>query len=261
MPLFGKNRAAKNERPTISVATSDSVQHAASTLLANIRFSSIESPIQTIAFGSSVPNEGKTTVAFATAVAVGKSGQKCLLVEGDMRRRSLRALLNVKPQHGIHALITGQCTYQEAICSTGMQGVFFLDAEVGIPNPDNILASRQYRELLGVLKKHFHYIVIDTPPITAFPDAALTSAAVDGMILVVREDHTDKRDITYSLDQLRNAGANVLGTVLNCQDVSTSGYGYYGPYYNYYSNYTTDDGSTPAGASVRRGSHGSRRSG
>lgn len=257
MALFKKSKNVKNERPTITTATSEAVQHAASTLLANIRFSSIESPIQTLAFTSSVPNEGKTTIAFATAVAVGKSGQKCLIIEGDMRRRSLRALLNVKPQHGIHALITGQCTYQEAICTTGLQGVYFLDAEMGIPNPDNILASKQYRELLSVLKKHFHYIIIDTPPITAFPDAALTAAAVDGTILVVREDHTDKRDIAYSLEQLRNSNAKVLGTVLNCQNVSSGSYGSYG-YYNYYSNYTTDDGSTPVS---KRGSHGSRHKG
>ncbi len=168
MALFRKEKNTQNQRPTIAIATSDAVQHAASTLLANIRFSSIDSPVQTIAFTSSVPNEGKTTIAFATAVAVGKSGQKCLVVEGDMRRRSLRALFNVKTRYGIHALITGRCSFQEAICSTGLPGVYFLDAEMGIPNPDNILASRQYRDLLGVLKKHFHYILIDTPPITAF---------------------------------------------------------------------------------------------
>lgn len=253
MAVFRRDKTIKNERPTIAVATSDTVQHSASTLLANIRFSSIDSPVQTISFTSSVPNEGKTTIAFATAVAVGKSGQKCLVVEGDMRRRSLRALFNVKPRYGIHALITGQCSYQDAICATSFPGVYFLDAEMGIPNPDNILASRQYRDLLGVLKKHFHYIIIDTPPITAFPDAALTAAVTDGAILVVRENHTDKRDIGYSLEQLRNGNANVLGTVLNCQDVSTGGYGYSGHYYNYYSNYTTDDGSTPV---ARHGNHG-----
>lgn len=245
MSLFKRDKNIKNERPSIATATSEAVQHAASTLLANIRFSSIDSPVQTIVFASSVPNEGKTTIAFAAAVAVGNSGQKCLVVEGDMRRRSLRALFNVKPRYGIHALLTGHCTYQEAICSTSFPGVYFLDAEMGIPNPDNILASKQYRELLNVLKKHFHYIIIDTPPITAFPDAALTSAVSDGVILVVRENHTDKRDILYSLEQLRNGNANILGTVLNCQDVSAGGYGYSGHYYNYYSNYTTDDGSTP----------------
>lgn len=72
------------------------VQNAAKTLLANIRFASVDDPIRTITVTSSIPNEGKSTVSINLAQAIATSGKSVLLVEADMRRRSLADMLGVR---------------------------------------------------------------------------------------------------------------------------------------------------------------------
>ena len=238
---FGRKARVKNQRPTNEVCLKDGVQNAAQTLLANIRFSSVDTPMRVISVTSSIPNEGKTTVALALAIAIGRSGATCLIVEGDMRRRSMKSLLGARPTYGIHRLLTGKCTFQEAIVPTDFENVHFLDSEQGIPNPDGILSSRHFTKMLDTLRRHYHYIIVDTPPVSAFADAAIISNKADGTVLVAREGYTSKREISYAAEQLSNAGANVLGIVMNGrQGGSGSGYGG-GYYYDYYYNYYSDD--------------------
>ena len=76
------------------------VQNAAKTLFANIRFMSPDNPIRSIVMTSSVPNEGKSTCSVELARAIATSGKTVLLVEADMRRRTLASLLNVRPAAG-----------------------------------------------------------------------------------------------------------------------------------------------------------------
>ena len=223
----------KNQRPTIEVCQAEGVQNAASTLRANIRFSAVDAPLKVVALTSSVPNEGKTTVALSLAIAAGRSGDNVLIMEGDMRRRSLRAIIGARPHHGVHAVLSGKCSLEEAVVATEFEGVSFLDSEAGIPNPDGILSSRTFSNFLDDLRYEYDFVVIDTPPITAFPDASIVSCRADATILVARENYTDKREISYALQQLRAADANVLGVALNCQDASAGG-AYYGYYYGYY---------------------------
>ena len=246
-----RKKKLKNERPTNEVCVSDSVQNAASTLLANIRFSAVDEPLKSVVITSSVPNEGKTTVALSLAIAAGRSGSSVLLLEGDMRRRSLKAVIGAKPRFGVHALLTHRCRLEDALTPTVYQGVSFLDAEAGIPNPDGLLNSRLFGDLLDHLRNMFDFVIIDTPPITAFPDASIVASEADATILVAREDYTDKREISYALQQLRAADANVLGVSLNCQTRGASGsYGYYYGYY--YDEKTVSADSPEAKAALRR---------
>lgn len=258
--MFGKkDKRQANLKPTDDICLNDGIQNAAEALLANVRFSSVDNPIKTVAVTSSVPNEGKTTVAVALAIAIGRRGLRCLILECDMRRRSVRGVLGVHTKRGIHAVLTGECSYQEAITYTKFQNVSFLDAEYGIPNPDGILSSHRFDDLLDDLAGYYDYVIIDTPPVEAFADASIVASKVDGTIVVAREDYTDKREIVHGLNQLDAAGANVLGVSLNGVKTSAGGYGYY------YSYYYDEDGnkkkseSSSAAGNGRRGKK-SRRS-
>lgn len=222
----------KSQRPSLEVATSSSVRNAANTLLTNIRFSSVDDPVKTILIASSVPNEGKTTTAIALACAISESGKSCLLVEGDMRRRSLRSALDAKPRYGLYAVLSEECTARDAVIETSFKNVFFLDAEPGIPNPEEVLISNRYAALLEELRDAFDYVIVDAPPIGAYADASVIASKVDGTVLVVREGYTDKREALYAVESLKAAGAHILGIAFNCQSaVSGSGSGYYYGYY------------------------------
>lgn len=218
------------------------LQNAVKTLAANIRFSSVDSPIRSIAVVSSVPDEGKTTIASCLGRAFAESGASVILVECDMRRRSLASALGAHGRHGIYAVLSGRHTVQESVVSVS-PGLYFLDAEPGIPNPADILQSKRFHELVNALGQTYNYVIFDTPPVLSVVDGVVVASVVDATLLVVRQDYTRREDVSNSYAQLRQAGANVIGTVLNCTDeVASSKY-----YYSYQSEKGSKDYSTVRG--------------
>lgn len=205
------------------------MQNAVKTLLANIRFASVDDPVSSIVITSSVPNEGKTTVAINLARAIATSGRDVLLVETDMRRRSLAGQLGVHPSHGLYAVLAGDCTLEEAVVPTKTGDCYFLDAEPNIPNPADILASHRFRKFVKEANAKYDYVVFDTPPVGTFVDAAVIAAVVDATVLVVRENYVKRRDLVGAYEQLQKAEANVIGVVLNGCDRKADDY-----YYAYY---------------------------
>ena len=208
------------------------VQNAAKTLLANIRFASVDDPIRTIVLTSSVPNEGKSTVAINLAQAMATSGRRVLLVECDMRRRTLADVLNVRARNGVYGVLSEQATLDEAIMATSTKGMYFLDAEPHIPNPADILASKRFKRLISTLAQEFDYVIFDTPPVGTFIDAAIISTLVDATALVVRENFTRRDEVQAAYEQLKKAGANIIGVIMNFCETETSEY--------YYAYYTKD---------------------
>lgn len=216
--------------PRANAATQVVVQNAAKTLLANIRFASVDTPVHTLVITSSVPNEGKSTVCVNLAEAIATSGKSVLLVECDMRRRSLADLLGVHARTGIYGVLAEQSELEDAVVATGIKGMYFLDAEPHIPNPADILSSRRFRRFLENAQKTYDYVLLDTPPVGTFVDAAVISSLVDATALVVREGYTKRQDVAAAYEQLKKADANVIGAIMNfCETESSE---YYYAYYN-----------------------------
>ena len=158
------------------------VQNAAKTLLANIRFASVDDPIRTITVTSSIPNEGKSTVSINLAQAIATSGKSVLLVEADMRRRSLSDMLGVRSRGGLYAVLSEQISIDQAIVETGQKNFYFLDAEPHIPNPADIIVSHRFAKLVKALSAKFQYVIFDAPPVGAFIDAAEIASLTDGTL-------------------------------------------------------------------------------
>lgn len=204
------------------------MRNAAQTLLANIRFASVDEPITSIAVTSAVPNEGKTTIAIELARAIAAGGKTVLLVECDMRRRSLAGELGVHPAAGLYSVLSGANMLNQCVVRVS-QGLFFLDVEPHIPNPPEIIVSRRFRSFLDEVSGSFDYVVFDTPPVAAFVDAAVLSSVVDATVLVVREGFVRRTEVQEAYAQLKNAGANVVGVAMNFCREERSDY-----YYAYY---------------------------
>lgn len=217
--------------PRKKKASSDAlvVQNAAKTLLANIRFASVDRPVKSIVLTSSVPNEGKSTVAYNLAQAIASSGKRTLIVECDMRRRSLADMVGARARHGIYAVLSGQVELDEALVATSHRNLFFLDSEPHIPNPADILSSQRFRKLVAQMESDFDYVVIDTPPVGTFVDAAIIAALADATALVVRESFVKRAELQNAYDQLKKADANVIGVIMNMCEAESSEY-----YYAYY---------------------------
>lgn len=203
-------------------------QNAAKTLYANINFSSVDEPIKSIVITSTIPNEGKSTVATYLAEAAAQSGKRTLLVECDMRRRSLAGMLGAHARYGVYAVLSGQASLEQAVVGT-TAGMRFLDAEPHVPNPADLLQSKRFSQLVKKLEDSYDFVVFDTPPVGTFVDAAIVGAMADATALVVRENFTKRAEAAAALDQLRKADANVVGVVMNYCDAQSSEY-----YYAYY---------------------------
>ena len=217
--------------PRKKKASSDAlvVQNAAKTLLANIRFASVDRPVKSIVLTSSVPNEGKSTVAYNLAQAIASSGKRTLIVECDMRRRSLADMVGARARHGIYAVLSGQVELDEALVATSHRNLFFLDSEPHIPNPADILSSQRFRKLVAQMESDFDYVVIDPPPVGTFVDAAIIATLADATALVVRERFVKRAELQNAYDQLKKADANVIGVIMNMCEAESSEY-----YYAYY---------------------------
>lgn len=201
----------------------------------------MDDPIRTITVTSSIPNEGKSTVSINLAQAIATSGKSVLLVEADMRRRSLSDMLGVRSRGGLYAVLSEQISIDQAIVETGQKNFYFLDAEPHIPNPADIIVSHRFAKLVKALSAKFQYVIFDAPPVGTFIDAAEIASLTDGTLFVVREDFTKREEALNAIGQLKKSEkVKLIGTVMNYCETETSEY--------YYSYYTKD------GKKVKKGS-------
>mgnify|MGYP000568012594 CR=1 FL=1 len=217
------------------------MQNAIKTLAANIRFASVDDPIRSIAVTSSVPNEGKTTITIQLAQAMASSGKTVLIVECDMRRRSLANALGLHARTGIYSVLCGQAEIRDAVVSTLTRGMYFLDSEPHIPNPDVLLNSKRFHRFVEQALGNFDYVIFDTPPLSAFVDAAVLSTVVDGVLLVVGQNVVRRDELTKSYEQLKKADANIIGAVMNLCESEKNEY-----YTKYYTRGNSSDADAPA---------------
>lgn len=205
-------------------------ENAFKTIATNIRFASVDKPVKVLTVTSSVPNEGKSTIAMELARALAGGGNKVLLVEGDMRWRSLASMVGAHPCHGIYAVLSGQVPLSSAVVETSDKGLYFLDSEPNMPNPVDIISSKSFRGFLESARNAYDYVVIDTPPLSAFVDASVFASMADGSVLVVRKNFVKRDDLESAYGQLKKAKANVIGVVMNFCDSEKSEYRYHSYY-------------------------------
>ena len=222
--------AKKNQKKFLPINL-DELSHQSETLLANIRFASVDEPVKTIVITSTGVDEGKTTTAIALAMAMARSGKRTLIMDCDMRRRSVGRVLGMRTNAGIYAVLSGRVPLKRAVTQTTQPNLYLLDCEPNVANPSDMLSTKRFAALMATLRNAFDYVVIDTPPLSLFVDAAVVSTLADGVALVVRQRMAKKRAVADALSQLDAANARVLGLVLTFAQKGDDDYYYY-YYYN-----------------------------
>jgi len=182
---------------------------------------------------SSVPGEGKTTIAACLATSQSIAGHKTVLVDADTRRPSCHELLGVAREPGLVDVLTGGATLDDVLVEKNLSGLVVLPAGVPSPNSLNLLESEKMLELLDELNKRFDYIVIDSPPVLATTDARVLCQLTDATIAVVHWGKTRRAVVRNTLGQLRGARARLAGSFLSMVNVKKHaqyGYGDSGAY-------------------------------
>jgi capsular exopolysaccharide synthesis family protein len=208
--------------------------------------SSIDAPYRVILVTSSVPGEGKTTLAINLAVALGHL-DKVLLIDADMRRSSVGSKFGLPADApGLSSLVAG--TADEATCIHHVEavGIDVMPAGLIPPNPLELLSSRRFAETLDALRGHYDRIILDSAPAQAVSDSLILSKVCDAVVFVVRSDETPVPLVQVAVKRLRQVGAPLIGAVLNQYDSKRGaryGHYHYGKYrrysysYNTYANY------------------------
>ena len=119
--------------------------------------------------------------------------------------------------------------------------LFVLPAGTPPPNPAELLASANMKDVLAELREQYDHIVVDTPPTLSVTDAVVTSTRADSVVLVIRSGQTTKQALRRSRDVLLQVNAKVSGVLLNAVDLSSPDYYYYYEYKSKYSRYYRDD--------------------
>jgi protein-tyrosine kinase len=194
---------------------------------------------------SGVINEGKTLVAANLALTLAKhSGSKVLLVEGDLHRPALAALLGVSQLPGLSHWWTGrEQGIDRYLYRLDELPLWFLSAGTDCDQPSQLLQSTRFTEAFTKLIGSFDWIVIDSTPILPTVDANLWSRLVDGMLLVVREGVAPVKALKGGLASLDNP--KLIGVVLN--ETSDFDQDDYGGQYNTRKDGNHDDGHSPDG--------------
>ena len=195
-------------------------------LRTNIQYSSFDKKYQTLVVTSANPGEGKTTVAGNLALALAQGESKVLLVDCDMRRPSVHKKFRISNTYGISDLLVGN-KKMESVAHKYNDNLTIVPSGKIPPNPAEMLGSKAMTAFLEEMKKHFDYIVLDTPPLQAVADAQILSTKVDGSLIVVRAGVTKKDAVHNAVSIINKVNGNIIGTVLNAADNSKDKYYYY----------------------------------
>ena len=168
---------------------------------------------------SAQPSEGKSTVSVNLAYSLAELGESVLVIDGDMRRPAVHDIVGASQIPGVSDILTGKSSLNEAVVrykSTADSTVFDLIPGGEIPDhPAELLNSSRFGKVLEVVSTVFDYVIVDLPPVNAVIDAVNVSKYVDGLVVVLREDHCPRYVLNECVEQLRYAKANILGFVMN----------------------------------------------
>lgn len=193
---------------------------------------------------SAMRGEGKSTTAVNLSYVLAESGKKVLLIDGDLRIPSIAKKMRIDGNIGLTDLLRGGDTVQMSNFKSLYNANWYIMPSGSLPpNPSELLGSRRMENVLKTLSSNFDFIILDLPPVNIVSDALTVSKYIDGMIVVVREDYTEKKELETCFRQLRLSDVNVLGCVIN---ESKNGKGSYSKYkykryYKYYKTYGDND--------------------
>ena len=201
------------------------------TIRTNIKFSNVDKDYKTLMVTSSSMSEGKSTVSANIATAFAKQGLHTLLVDSDLRRPTINATFGIDNPQGLSNYLSERnFDINSIIYKTSVKNLYVMPSGPIPPNPSELVGSKRMAELIKKLSEQLDLVIFDAPPVLSVTDAQIVSTNVDGTILVVRANKTEKAAVKEAVRLIKQVGGHIIGTILN--DVEVKGSGYYG-YYGY----------------------------
>lgn len=204
------------------------------TVRTGVVLSGLDDPHRVVLVTSTVPGEGKTTVATNLAVALGHL-DSVLLIDADLRRASVGAKFGLADgAPGLSNLVAGTAQSEECIHKIEEAGIDVMPSGTIPPNPLELLSSHRFEEMIVRLSESYARIVVDSAPAQAVSDALVLSKICSAVVFVVKSDDTPIPLALLAIKRLRQVDAPLVGAVLNQFDSDKAAkYGYYGKHRRY----------------------------
>ena len=194
-----------------------------------------EKKIKTLLVTSTMPSEGKSTVAINLAEIFAQGGKKTLLIDCDLRKPAVHKVFNAEKIPGLTDCLGDLIDYKKIILNSFSNNLYIITSGSYTQNPAEVLDSEQMASFIERLKGEYDFIVIDSPPLLAVTDAEILAGLTDASILVAASGSANREMIKKAVRILEGDKWNFMGVVLNKFKFDI-GYGYY--YKNYYYYYT-----------------------
>lgn len=204
-----------------------------------VLLSAIDEPHRVVAVTSTVPGEGKTTIAINLAFALGQM-KKVLIIDGDIRRPTVGKAIGEGMDEGVGLVdfLAGEALIKECIRKTSNPNVFVLPAGKRFNSPLELISSQRFGEAITKLKDLFDVLVIDCPPLKPVSDSLVISRYANAVLYVVKADSTPYQLVSAAIKRLHDIDAPLLGVVLNLMDFRKADkYGHYSYQYRYQYQY------------------------
>jgi len=204
----------------------------------SIQLSGSRNRSKCILITSTLPGEGKTTLAVNLALSFAAAGEKTVLLDVDLRKPRLHEvfyLKNLINGNGISSFLA-EVTNKLKMHNNHSENLRIIPSGPVPPNPAELLASRRFNQLIKKLSNSFDRVVLDGPPHIGFADTLILSKSVGGIILVSSIGESSRETIGHFKRTIANVNGTILGCIVNKMDFNRK-YGY-GGYYKYYQSYS-----------------------
>lgn len=212
---MSKKELQEMKKLVVSVEPKSTISEQFRSIRTSIEFASVNTDMKILVITSSEQNSGKSLVSSNLALTFAQKGKKTLLIDGDLRNPSIKNYFYLPKGRGLSSLIRGKTSIDDTIYSTNEKNLYILPPGFIVPNPADVLGSKNMGELLGKLSQLFDQIIIDTPPILVATDAAVVSTFADGILLVVRSGKTKKESAKKGLRLMHQSLTPIIGIILN----------------------------------------------